>query len=145
MKRPTSPHLTIYRWQITMVLSILHRMTGVALYAGAVAMVAWLAVAAYYPAHYTGWHELANSWGGRVLLLGWMAAFYFHLANGVRHLFWDMGKGFSLPAATRSGWLVVVLTLALTAGSWAYATQMSEHGAKNSLRSITPREDISND
>jgi len=82
--------------------------------------VAWMVIAAYFPAHYAKWHGYAISPVGRILLLGWTLAFYFHLANGVRHLFWDIGKGYSIPAATRSGWLVILFTLALTCGTWGY-------------------------
>ena len=124
VSRPTSPHLSIYKPQITSVLSITHRMTGIALYVGALAMVAWLVLAAYYPVHYAKWHEIASSWAGRVVLIGFLLAFYFHLANGIRHLFWDMGKGYSLPAANRSGWLVLLFTLAATAASATYAMGM---------------------
>lgn len=123
VSRPTSPHLSIYKPQITSVLSITHRMTGIALYAGALAMVFWLVLAAYSPVHYAKWHNCASSWGGRLLLLGWMLAFYFHLANGVRHLFWDMGKGYSLPAMKASGLLVLLFTLGATAGSYVYITE----------------------
>jgi succinate dehydrogenase / fumarate reductase cytochrome b subunit len=120
MERPTSPHLTIYKWQITMVLSITHRFTGVALYAGALAMVVWLVISAYFPAHYTDWYRYAISPVGRVMFLGWTLSFYYHLANGIRHLFWDMGKGYTLKVATISGWAVVFFTLAATAASWGY-------------------------
>lgn len=120
VNRPTSPHLSIYKWQITMVLSILHRATGVALYAGALLMVAWMVVAAYYPANYAEYHGYLTSWGGRMLLLGWTLSLFYHLANGIRHLFWDIGKGYTIPAATCSGWMVVLFTLGMTAASWAY-------------------------
>lgn len=120
--RPTSPHLTIYKWQITSVLSITHRMTGIALYAGALVMVGWLVIAAYMPYNYVKFHSFFASQFGRVLLLGWTLALYYHLANGIRHLFWDMGKGFTIPQATASGWAVILFTLAATAGSWAFAT-----------------------
>ncbi len=118
--RPTSPHLTIYKPQISSVLSIMHRATGIVLYLGALAMVAWLAVAAYYPAHYAAWHECATSWAGRIVLLGFALSFFYHLANGIRHLFWDIGAGYSLKAATISGWLVLLFTVTATAGCWGY-------------------------
>jgi succinate dehydrogenase / fumarate reductase cytochrome b subunit len=120
VNRPTSPHLGIYKWQNTMVLSILHRMTGVALYVGALAMVAWLIIAAYYPAQYAEWHAYATSAIGRIMLMGWTLSFYYHLGNGIRHLFWDMGKGFTLPAAARSCWMVVIFTVGATLGTWSY-------------------------
>lgn len=116
--RPTSPHLSIYRPQITSVLSILHRITGVALTVGTALLVVWLYVAAYEPSNYGALHELLSSVPGRLLLMGWTLAFYFHLANGIRHLFWDMGKGFTIPQTTRSGWAVLIITVLMTAASW---------------------------
>jgi len=124
-QRPTSPHLSIYRKQITTVLSILHRMTGLALVAGTALMVAWLCTAAYRPAFYTTLHEALISDYGKACLMGWTVAFYYHFANGIRHLFWDMGKGFSLPAATRSGWLVIFFTIIMTAVTWGYVNAMA--------------------
>lgn len=118
--RPTSPHLGIYKPQITSVLSIMHRATGLFLYAGALALVGWLMLAAYYPSHYAKWHECATSWGGRLFLLGVLLAFYYHLANGIRHLFWDIGKGYELKNATLSGWLVLIFAGIATAASWGY-------------------------
>ena len=118
--RPLSPHLSIYKWQITMVLSILHRATGVALYGGSLLLVGWLCLAAYAPAHFATWHGYMISPMGRIVLLAWTLAFYFHFANGIRHLFWDMGKGFELNKARASGVFVVLFTLAATAASWAW-------------------------
>ena len=117
--RPLSPHLTIYRKQISSVLSILHRMTGVALVAGALLLVTWLAVAAYAPAMYAKFYEVAAALPGRVILFSFTFAFYYHLCNGIRHLFWDIGKGFSILAMTRSGWAVVICSLLLTIASWS--------------------------
>jgi succinate dehydrogenase / fumarate reductase cytochrome b subunit len=118
VSRPLSPHLGIYRWQITMTLSILHRATGMALVAGTLLLVSWLCTAAYAPRFYPELSEFILSPVGQLLLLGWMLSFYFHFANGIRHLFWDIGKGFALPAATRSGWLVVIFAIAMTAFTW---------------------------
>ena len=119
--RPTSPHLGIYRPQISTVLSILHRITGIALFFGTAVIVAWLWTAAYAPASYTSLYDLLTSLPGRVLLLGWTLAFYYHLGNGIRHLFWDAGVGFSLPVMSRSGWAVLFFTCALTAFTWGIA------------------------
>lgn len=119
-KRPTSPHLTIYRPQITSILSITHRMTGVALYGGTALMIWWLWTIAYDPANYQQMLECLNSTLGRVMLVGWTIAFYFHFANGIRHLFWDMGKGFSLPATNKSGWAAILFTVAMTAITWNF-------------------------
>ncbi|MDX1404271.1 MAG: succinate dehydrogenase, cytochrome b556 subunit [Woeseiaceae bacterium] len=117
-ERPLSPHLTIYRWPITMTLSILHRATGVALSVGLIALVVWLESIASGRDAYAGVMQWFGTTLGKLLLLGWTAAFFFHLANGVRHLFWDVGLGFEPRQATASAWLVVVATLLLTAGYW---------------------------
>lgn len=118
--RPTSPHLNIYRPQISTVLSIMHRISGMALVAGSALMLAWLWSAAYAPAFYPRLHELMSSQIGRLCLMGWTLAFYYHLLSGIRHLFWDMGKGFALPTMEKTGWTVVIMTLVLTALTWGY-------------------------
>ena len=116
--RPTSPHLSVYRWQITMVMSILHRITGVGLMLGTVLLVIWLYVAAYDAPNYSYVHGLMSSVLGKLMLLGWTAAFYYHLGNGIRHLFWDMGQGFTIPQTNRSGWVVLIFTLLMTLATW---------------------------
>ena len=116
--RPTSPHVTIYSWMMTNTLSILHRLTGIALAIGTILMVTWLVSAAYYPTFYYDLHECMSSWIGQTMLLGWAAAFYYHLANGIRHLFWDMGKGFELDQAHKTGVIVLLFTIFMTAYSW---------------------------
>ncbi len=116
--RPLSPHLQVYRPQLTSVLSILHRFTGVALAVGSVLLVYWLAAAATGAGAYETAQTLIGSWIGRLLLFGWTFALFYHLCNGIRHLFWDIGMGFELADAYRSGWLVVIATVALTLGSW---------------------------
>ena len=121
--RPTSPHLTIYRPQISSVLSISHRISGLALYGGTLLLVLWLWSAAYKVNAFHTIHEFMGSIPGLILLLGWTLAFYYHLANGIRHLWWDTGRGLSLPDMHRSGWAVIVFTLAMTAGTWAYILQ----------------------
>lgn len=119
--RPLSPHLSIYRPQITTVLSITHRFTGIALYLGTLLLIAFLCVAAYSPANYVSLHGCLSSIPGQVVLFGWTLSFYFHLFNGIRHLFWDIGKGFELPTAYKSGWTVVILSLLASVASWAIA------------------------
>ena len=126
MQRPTSPHLTIYRKQITSVLSILHRLTGLALVAGTALMVAWVCIAAYGPIWYGQLHVWLSDGVGKFCLMGWTLAFYYHFANGIRHLFWDIGKGYSIPAVHRTGWLVVLFTVMMTAVTWGYASAMME-------------------
>lgn len=115
IQRPTSPHLSIYRPQISSVLSITHRMTGVALYAGIVVLALWLYTAAYAPAYYAQFFDCLSSSIGRFLLLGWTFSFFYHLSNGIRHLFWDMGKGYAIPDVNRSGWMVVFSAVIFTA------------------------------
>ncbi len=116
--RPISPHLTVYRWPITMTLSILHRATGAALSLGFVAMALWLISAASGSAAYADFTDLLDNLFGKVLLIGWSFSFFFHLANGVRHLFWDVGLGLEKSQANTSAWFVLVLTFGLTAAYW---------------------------
>lgn len=119
--RPTSPHLSIYRPQITTALSILHRITGVALYIGTILLVTFLVVVAYFPENYGELYELLSSIVGRVFLFGWTLAFYFHLFNGIRHLYWDTGKGFDMPSVNKTGILAVVFAVLCSLVSWAAA------------------------
>src|SRR6267142_913652 len=118
--RPLSPHLGIYRWQITMAMSILHRATGVALAVGTLALVYWLVAAALGPDSYAQAQALFASWPGQVLMWGWTFAFFYHLCNGIRHLAWDAGHGFELRSAARSGYAVLAATVLLTAITWLY-------------------------
>jgi succinate dehydrogenase / fumarate reductase, cytochrome b subunit len=117
-ERPLSPHLQIYRPQITSVLSILHRITGGALAAGMVLLVYWLIAVARGPHGYDVAQAVMGSIVGRILLFGWSWALFFHLTNGIRHLAWDAGKGFELRTVAISGWVVVILSFALTLAAW---------------------------
>ena len=116
--RPLSPHLQIYRWQWTMVLSITQRMTGVALAAGTLLLVWWLIAAAAGAEPYAAVQGAVSHWIGRTLLLGWTYALFYHLCNGIRHLFWDVGRGFELGTGYASAWAVVLVSLAMTALAW---------------------------
>jgi len=116
--RPLSPHLQIYRWQLTSVLSILHRASGIALAAGTILLVWWLGAAADGPEAYAGVQAFLGSWIGRILLFGWSLAFFYHLCNGLRHLWWDSGRGFELRQVYVGGWTVVAATIVLTAMAW---------------------------
>jgi succinate dehydrogenase / fumarate reductase cytochrome b subunit len=118
-ERPLSPHLEIYRWQIGNTLSILHRLSGVALAFGLLALVYWLVALAGGPAVYAATARLYGSPPGLLALMGWTAAFFYHLLNGVRHLFWDAGLGFERTQRRTSGWLAVAGALVLTACTWA--------------------------
>ncbi len=119
--RPLSPHLQVYRWQITSVLSILHRFTGVALAFGALLLAYWLTSAAYGPEEFARAHRLFSSWFGRLVLLGLTFSLFYHLANGIRHLAWDVGLGYGLPTLRTSGWVVAVVSVVLTSVFWVAA------------------------
>lgn len=116
--RPLSPHLQVYRPQLTSMLSILHRMTGVALAFGTLLLVYWLAAAAGGADSFESAQDLVGSFIGRLLLFGWTFSLFFHFCNGIRHLFWDAGLGFELPDLYRSGWIVVGASGVLTILSW---------------------------
>jgi len=120
--RPLSPHLSIYRWPITMVLSILHRMTGVAMSLGLVVLVGWLMQAAAGPEAYLRFTVAMSTVIGKLFLVGWSFAFFFHAANGIRHLAWDTGRGFDKRHADRSAWIVVGFAVLATAAFWWAAT-----------------------
>lgn len=116
--RPMSPHLQVYRWQITMTLSILHRATGVALTFGAFALVAWLVAVAAGPEAYEVAQACLQSWFGLLLAFGWSFSLYYHLCNGIRHLVWDAGSGYSMKGLYTGGYIVVAVSVALTAVTW---------------------------
>lgn len=116
--RPLSPHLQIYRWQISSVLSILHRITGIALAVGSLLLVYWIIAGAVGPEAFAQAQGLIGSVIGRLLLFGWTYALFFHLANGIRHLFWDLGWGFELKTMSITGWAAVVVALLLTLIAW---------------------------
>ncbi len=118
--RPLSPHVGIYRWQITNTLSILHRLTGVALSVGTLFLVAWLWAAAYNGEYFLMWRDFFSSFIGQLMLFGWSAAFYYHLGNGIRHLLWDTGWGFELGCVKRTGIVSVTISTLLTLGTWGY-------------------------
>jgi succinate dehydrogenase / fumarate reductase cytochrome b subunit len=116
--RPISPHLQVYRPQLTTILSILHRITGVFLSLGVVPLVGWLVAAAEGPAWFDCAQQVAGSAIGRILLFLWTGAFFYHLLNGLRHLAWDAGWGFELPTVYRTGWAVLIVATVLTIVSW---------------------------
>lgn len=117
-ERPLSPHLSVYRWPITMALSILHRVTGVAMSLGFVVFVAWLFDTAAGPDSYAMFIAAMGSTIGKLMLIGWSFAFFFHLSNGVRHLHWDTGRGLEKSQANASAWLVLIMAVVLTAVFW---------------------------
>jgi len=117
-ERPLSPHLSIYRWPITMTLSILHRATGVAMSVGLVLLAFWLTSAAAGAGEYAEFSALMSTLPGRLLLIGWSFAFFYHLANGIRHFVWDTGRGFEKHQANASAWFVIVFAVIVTAAFW---------------------------
>ena len=122
--RPLSPHLQIYKPQLTSFLSICHRMTGIWLAVGVLFLVCWLSSAATGPESFARIQGFNASWFGRLLPFGWTFALFYHLCNGIRHLFWDAGKGFDISTVNRSGILVVLSagTLTLIAWVWGYSS-----------------------
>lgn len=114
--RPLSPFMIgpYYRPQITSVLSILHRITGVGLTLGAVLVVWWLFALGSGPERFAFVDGLLTSWIGGFVLICSLAAFWFHFCNGIRHLFWDAGYGFEITTAHKSGKAVVAATVVLT-------------------------------
>lgn len=128
--RPLSPHIGVYRWRITSTLSILHRGTGLALSLSAVLLAAWLLAAASGAGAYQAVTGFIGSPLGLLILVGGSYAFFFHLANGIRHLFWDAGMGFEMEQARASGWTVVAVSIVATAILWAVIlTSGSQGGA----------------
>ena len=119
--RPLSPHLTVYRPQITSVLSILHRITGVGLTLGAALVVWWLLAAATDDAYFNFVDGLMTSWLGHLVWLGLTFSLAFHFCNGIRHLMWDMGYGFDLELVENSGKAVIIGAVLLTALIWLVA------------------------
>jgi succinate dehydrogenase cytochrome b subunit len=117
-ERPLSPHVSIYRWPITMTLSILHRLSGVAMSLGLIAFAAWLLQASAGPEQYQYFRIAMASLPGRALLVGWSFAFFLHLGNGIRHLAWDLGYGFEKHQANASAWIVACAAVLLTAAYW---------------------------
>jgi succinate dehydrogenase / fumarate reductase cytochrome b subunit len=117
-ERPLSPHLQVYKPQLTSVLSIAHRATGVVLALGALALVAWLVAAAGSPAGFATAASLLSSTVGKAALFALSACLVYHFLNGLRHLFWDTGRGMELSQVYASGYAVVLLSVLLTAALW---------------------------
>jgi len=116
--RPLSPHLGIYRWPITMALSILHRATGVALAVGLIFFTLWLMSMAGGPESYLRFQQVIGSPIGLLMLVAWSFAFFYHLSNGIRHLVWDSGHGFEKAQANRSSLIVIASAVSLTVLFW---------------------------
>lgn len=116
--RPLSPHLSVYRWYLTMALSIAHRATGVALSAGLVLIAWWLLALAGGGDSYDLVQTVLHSIVGQLILFLWTFVLFFHAANGVRHLFWDAGYGFDKTVAHKSGIAVIAAAAGLTILVW---------------------------
>lgn len=121
VERPLSPHLQVYRPQWTSVLSISHRATGIALVAGALVLVWWLAAAAASPDHYAAFAGVAGSVIGQLALFVWTLCLFYHLMNGIRHLVWDAGYCLELEQARKSGYHAVIAAAVLTVVCWIVA------------------------
>lgn len=122
-QRPISPHIQVYRWQVQMVTSILHRATGIVLVAGSLLFVWGLWALAAGSAQWAGFSGFARSIPGFVVLFGWSWAFAYHLANGIRHVIQDAGWGFEIPDFIRNSWTTVIVSLVVTALLWLAAMQ----------------------
>ncbi len=118
VRRPLSPHLQVYKPQITSTLSILHRMTGIALSVGTLVLVWWLVAAATSDASFARANGFVGSWFGMLLLFGWTVALWYHFCAGLRHLFWDAGLGFELPTVHLTGKLALAATAVLSVLTW---------------------------
>lgn len=121
-ERPLSPHLQIWRWHVTMLTSILHRFTGVALYGAAIAFSAWLMAVAAGPEAYQPVGAALASPIGQALLYLVVAAYAYHLANGVRHLVFDSGAGLKPSDAEATAWFAILFAVAAPFGLWALVT-----------------------
>jgi succinate dehydrogenase / fumarate reductase, cytochrome b subunit len=117
-QRPLSPHLQIFRPIITMVMSILHRITGAGIYVGTILLVWWFAAAAAGPEHYAAFSGFIGSWFGRLVLFGLTWALIHHLLGGIRHLIWDAGYGFDPPVANALSWATIIGSVVLTLVIW---------------------------
>ena len=119
--RPLSPHLQVYKPQLTSVLSITHRGTGIALAVGTIVLMYWLLSLAAGPEAYDSSRAVLSSVVGQIILFAFTFSFCYHLCNGVRHLFWDVGIGFEMESVYASGKAVVVVNIIMTVLAWAIA------------------------
>lgn len=120
-KRPMSPHMQVWKWHVTMLGSILHRATGVANYVGAILVVGWLFVTTLGEERYDQFASIAASIPGQVILFGFTLSIVYHALNGVRHLVWDTGHGFTPKLASFTGSLVILASIIGAAGIWLAA------------------------
>jgi succinate dehydrogenase / fumarate reductase, cytochrome b subunit len=121
IERPLSPHLQIYRPMLTMMMSILHRITGAALYVGTLLLVWWLVAGATSPSAFATVQGFMGSWFGRLILLGYTWALMHHMLGGIRHFVWDTGRGFGVEEREWLARATIFGSLALTAVIWGVA------------------------
>lgn len=120
-KRPLSPHLQIYTPLINMVMSILHRITGAALYFGTLLLAWWLVAAATGPEYFDYVNGIMGSLPGRAVLFGYTWALIHHMLGGVRHFIWDLGYGYDLKTVDMLSWGTIILSVSITALIWIAA------------------------
>ena len=120
IQRPLSPHLQIYKIQITSLLSILHRGTGIVLFGGSILWGFWFISIASGPETYYQTQSFLLSPLGLLVLIGWSFSFFFHFCNGIRHLIWDLGFGYDMPIVHFSGWVVIIASISLTVATWVF-------------------------
>lgn len=116
--RPLSPHLQVYKPQLTSILSILHRGTGIVLSIGSIFLVSWILVLTLGESAYQIYSQLVNNWFGKLVIFGFTFGLFYHLSNGIRHLFWDAGYGYDLKDAYISGFAVIFSSISLTLITW---------------------------
>jgi succinate dehydrogenase / fumarate reductase, cytochrome b subunit len=117
-ERPTSPHLQVYRPLINMVMSIIHRLTGVALYFGTVLLAWWLTAAATGPAYFAYVSAIFGSLPGKIVLFGYTWALLHHMLGGLRHFVWDTGRGYDLAMIDKLSWGTGIVSVLATAAIW---------------------------
>jgi succinate dehydrogenase / fumarate reductase cytochrome b subunit len=120
-QRPLSPHLDVWRWHVTLAASILHRLTGMAIYVGALIVAGWAVALAAGEEAYGDYMGLLGSLPGKVVLFGLTVCVFYHLGAGIRHLVWDTGRGFDLKTANLSAWVVIVFAIVAAAALWTLA------------------------
>ncbi len=118
VRRPLSPHMQVYTPQLTSILSIMNRVTGLAISAGTILLVWWLVAAASGPSAFGHVQGFIGSPIGLFMLFGWTASLFYHFFGGIRHLVWDAGYGYELSQTHASGWAVVIATLVVTILTW---------------------------
>lgn len=118
---PLSPHLSVYKPQLTSVLSILHRATGVSLALGSLLVCIWLVAILAGPDYFNAIQSIIRSWLGQIVLFAWSWALIYHLCNGIRHLCWDIGLGLNIKDTYKSGWAVLSTSIASTLIIWSTA------------------------